>query len=140
MRAEEIMDAVVTAVTGLTTTTTNVRRARVYDWNVTPSLSVYMGQDDVVNELVNDLIDWEIIIIVESHVKAESNVDQTINTIRKEVHSALMADHTLGLNFVHDITPGPAGEPELEAGDQPIASQRIEFKVMYRTSRTALDA
>lgn len=139
MRAEDIMDAVVTAVTGLTTTGSNVRRARVYDWDTTPSLSVYMGQDTVINELISGLLDWELIVVVESHVSGTS-VDQTINTIRKEVHSALMSDHTLGLNFVHDINPELAGEPELDAGDKPIARQRLEYKVTYRTSRTALDA
>lgn len=140
---EQILDSVVTALTGLTTTGTNVQRGRVYPVSpsVNAALTVFMGDDSVVSILGNEKIEWRLSVLINSHARATSDVDQTLNTIRKEVHAALMADYTLGLSFVTDTEPASASEPELSGdGDQPIATQRLEYIVQYRTSRTALDA
>lgn len=141
MRTEEILDAVVTALTDLTTTQKRVKRAQVYNSSDDdlPGLAIYMGPDVLADELLFSYIDWELTIFVDVRVKTRSQIDELSNTIRGEVHAALMAAPTLGLSFVHDTKPVSAGEPELSGdGEQPIAVQRLEFAVTYRTSRTSL--
>ena len=141
MRTEQIMDAVVAALTDLTTTETRVNRAQVYHSSndELPGLAVYMGQDTLTDELQTSFIDWQLTIFVDSRVKTRDQVDELLNTIRSEVHLALMSAPTLGLSFVHDTKPVLASEPDLSGeGDQPIATQRLEFAVTYRTSRTTL--
>ena len=141
MRTEEILDKVITALTGLTTTGTNVKRAQVYNSSddELPGLAVYMGQDVLIDELQNSFLDWELTLIVESRVKSRNQVDEILNTIRGEVHVALMATPRFSLTFVHDTKPVSANEPELSGdGDQPIATQRLEYAITYRTSRTTL--
>lgn len=141
MRTEQILDAVVTALTDLTTTGENVKRAQVYNSSndELPGLAVYMGTDVLITELITSFIDWELTIFIDARVKTRDQVDELLNTIRGEVHAALMASPTLGLDFVHDTKPVMAGEPDLRGeGDQPIAIQRFEFAITYRTSRTSL--
>ena len=141
MRTEEIMDKVVTALTDLTTTETNVKRAQVYNSSKDklPGLAIYMGQDTLVEELQSVFLDWELTIIIESRVKTRAQADELLNTIRGEVHIALMGTPKYSLSFVHDTTPVSASEPDLTGeGDQPIATQRLEYAITYRTSRTTL--
>ena len=141
MRTEEILDAVVSALTDLTTTQDRVKRAQVYNSSDDdlPGLAIYMGTDVVTMELENSFLDWELPVYVDSRAKTRNQIDELSNTIRGEVHAALMAAPTLGLSFVHDTKPVSASEPVLSGeGDQPIAIQRLEFAVTYRTSRTSL--
>ena len=139
--AEQILDALTTTVTGLATTGANVQRARVYPFaaSIDSALSVFMGADEVLQIQANDYIDWELTVIFMAHARATGNPDQTLNQIRKEVHAAVMADHTQG-GLVMDTNPVTAEEPELSSGDKPIASMRIEYLFQYRTTRTAIDA
>ena len=141
MRAEQILDAVVVALTDLTTTTSNVKRAQIYNSSddELPGLAVYMGADVLTDELQTSFLDWELTIYIDSRVKTTDQVDELLNTIRGEVHAALMAAPTLSLSFVHDTKPVLANEPNLSGdGDQPIATQRLEYSITYRTSRTSL--
>jgi len=142
-RVESIMDGVVTTLTNLTTTGSNIKRSRIYPWSESelPAISVYMGQDVPTEELQSGLLNWELNLAVESHVQENDDIDQLLNTIRKEVHFALMATPQQGLGYVITTWVVGANEPQTsDAGQQPIASQRLDFIIKYRTSRTALDA
>jgi len=149
-RAEQIIAAIKTAVTGLTTTGTRVQRGQVYNHEETklPALGVVMGADEPVSEYQNEFIDWALTVRIEASANIESDyitqdslIDQALNQIRKEVYVAVMADHTQGLAFVIDTDPGPASEPVLSGdGALPIGSQAIEFIITYRTSRQDLSA
>ncbi len=143
LRAEQIVDAIVTAlsVPGLTTTKTRVFRGRVYPLQSSelPGLMVYMGPDTIVNELQTGILDWDLMIGIESYVQTVAEqVDTVANRIRKEVHIAMMADYTQGLGFVLETTPGLAAEPVLSDSNQPVSIQRLEYIIRYRTSRTDL--
>jgi len=144
MRAEEILDAVVTLVTGLTTTGSNVFRGQVYDIPDAslPAISIFMGEDTLDEELSNSLYDWSITIYVESKAEeASTQIDETLNTIRAEVHAGLFSVEDLGLSFVFKVTPIRAEEPVLSAaGSKPMGTQKLEYQVMYRTSRTNLNS
>lgn len=140
-RAEQIMDAFIALVTGLATTSANVTRDRAYDveGDVDAALSVYQGLDDPLDESPWPFIDSELMIYTDLHVRVSSAtpISQTLNEIRKEMVVAVMADHTLGLaGIVHEIEEGAASAPDIESGEKPIATQRIEWKVKYRRSLT----
>jgi hypothetical protein len=149
-RAEQIIAAIKTTLTGLTTTGARVQRGQIYNHEETklPALAITMGADVPVAEYQTDLLDWELAVRIEAsanietdYITQDSLLDQALNQIRKEVHAAVMADHTQGLAFVIDTTPGPASEPLLSGeGAQPIGSLVLEYIIRYRTSRQDISA
>lgn len=151
-RAEAILTAIETAITGLTTTGSNVERGKVYGYQAAelPALSLYMGEDTPAAEYQTGLVDWELQIRIESMVSidaadnaslTDSTIETQLNLIRSEVHAAVMADHTLGLSYVIDIIPGTASAPILSGeGAEPTGSQAIEYTIHYRTSRADIGA
>jgi len=136
-RAESIMQAVVTNVTGLTTTSTRVSRGRAYPISDVPALTVEMGQDVVALQNLS-YIDRDLDIVITGHAKQTTQYDTTLNLIREEVHIALMANRQQGLtNYVLDTMPVGDGAPELSGdGDQPISRQRMTWRIRYRHSVT----
>ncbi len=138
-KAEQILSAVITKVTSLTTTGTNVFRGRVYavpDTNL-PALCVFMGQDQIVGQWSHTHVDSELTIHIDVKVKeSTAQLDTKLNLIRKEISIALQADITQGLLFVQDTQEGAAAEPDLSGeADKPIASQRLEWIFRYRRNR-----
>jgi hypothetical protein len=57
-----------------------------------------------------------------------TNIETKLNQIRAEATAALLADRTLGLNFVHAIFEMGASQPEL-AGDLSKPAGRMEIEV-----------
>lgn len=139
-RAEQIMDAFVTAITGLTTTGTNVKRDRVYGWTSTPAISVFQGDDTPIPYIDRNysLDDFMLNIHLEFHVDEADSipVSQTLNQIRKEVIIAIQAAPTLGLSFVIDTEEGTTYRPIIEHIDKVTATQSMDFEIKYRRSRT----
>lgn len=139
-RAESIVAAVVTKVTGLTTTGNNVYRGKMTPIaaNVNNALRVYMGEDKLIGEYSQSLMDWELTVLIESFAKsATAQIDTQLNLIREQVTIALQADYTQGLAYVRNTVEGDAERPELSAeGEQAMGSQRLEWKFHYRRSRT----
>lgn len=139
-RAESILAVVITKLTGLTTTGTNVFRGRVYaipDANL-PALAVYQGEDKVIGQYAQAKYDCELTVNVDAIVKTSATqVDTLLNTIREQVVIALQADYTQGLAYVLNTIEGDTSAPELSGeGDKPSASVRMEWKLHYRRSRT----
>ena len=142
-RVETIMVAVVAELTGLTTTGANVDRGAVYNYEpaAVPSLAIYQGDEEPIQFLQSSFIDWKLEIHVESYLQEIGVIETKINTIRQEVHAALMANPTLGLSYVIDIEPDLSQQPELSgAGAKPATVHRMTFNVYYRTSRTDINA
>ena len=138
-RAETIIAKVVTTLTGLTTTGDNVVRGRVYavEDDALPALSIYMGTDEPIGEdgpTNFTFQDSDLLVRVKIHVKTVSTqVDTLLNLIRREVHVAMMADHTQGLAFVHTTKPLGAEEPDLSGeGEQPSAEMDVNWLIQYR--------
>lgn len=134
------MAAVVTNVTGLTTTGANVFRGRVYAVPDTslPALAVYQGEDKVLGQYSQALYDCELTVLIEALVKTSSQqVDTLLNQIREQVTIALQSNYTQGLAYVLNTTEGDAAAPELSGeGDKPTAALRMEWRFLYRRSRT----
>lgn len=139
-RADAIVSAVVTALTGLTTTGTNIERGRVYDLDASQSssaISVFMGSDEPTGEYGQrniGFIDSDQTIIVRSHVRSVSTqIDSILSTIRREVHVALQASNRLGLDYVTMLYWAGSSDPD-ESGDgsKPSATQDNTWVVRYR--------
>lgn len=138
IKAEQIMAAVQTLVTNLTTTGTRVDRGRGDDLDVSlmPALRVAMGDDIPVDPWLPNLVDSELDVMVYAMAyDTAANIETTLNKIRGEVVTALLADRTLGLGFVYIIIESGAKQPEL-SGDmaKPAGRLELQFKVRYRRS------
>lgn len=138
-RAESIIEAVKTEVTGLTTTGSRVYRGRVYPMQSAelPGLLVYLGQDEIIQNLLQGKLDSRLTVHIDAVVKSPTaQVDTTLNLIRSEVTVALQADYSQGLAYVMDTIEVGAGEPSLTGeGDQPVGVMRMTWQFHYRRSR-----
>lgn len=134
-RAESVLVAFTTAVTGLTQTGARVVRGRVYPVDVVPALTVNMGGEQPVNQPNTTYQDEYLDVEVMAYVKDNASVDGALNKIRAEVYAAILADYTLGLEYVLDTqwmgrdAPNRSGEMENKS-----ARQTMNFRVHYRHS------
>ena len=134
-RVETVMAAVVTAVTGLTTTGANVNRGNPYNIESSklPCLHVEMGTESKVQEYAHGEADWDLEVKVTGTVRDIDNYEQLINTIREEVHIALRTDYTLGETFIIDIEEADPDEYIIDGvAEKPTAEQGWNWVVRYR--------
>lgn len=137
--AEDIVSAVLAAVTGLTTTGDNAFRGRVYEIPETslPCVCVYQSGDfPLTNTSPWKFIDSELSIVVEAVVKDSSvQAETTLNQIRFEVAQFLQRDVTLGLSFVMNTTEGSASITLDGSTNEIVGRMRMEWVVLYRRVR-----
>jgi len=139
---QQIREQVGTTLTGLTTTGSRVYQSRVYPLsaNLSPSLLIYTKSEESQPIVIGSSRTMERILSlnIEAYVKATANSDDTIDTIAKEVESALAADTTLnGLAkdcFLEGTEIDYNGE-----GEQPISVMTMTFAIMYITSESSPD-
>ena len=133
---KQIRDAIITALTGLSTTGSNVFRSRIYplESNKIPGLCVFSKSEATTFDTltrprsVNRVLE----IGVEAYVKATSNYDNTLDTIAVEVEEAIASDVTLG-SLAKD-TQVTSFEADFSGeGEQPVAIGRFTVEVIYRT-------
>ena len=141
---EQIMSALVTDLTGLTTTGSNIARGRVYslDDSQLPYLSIYQMEDVVVTpdgaDEATNIYMWNALsFVVKISVDASTGIlDTQINQICKEVVIALMSDVTLGgiCSNIIEISTGPV---EFSSNrEKRTAIVDMNFNVLYRRLRT----
>ncbi len=88
---QQIRERVGTTLTGLTTTGSNVFQSRVYNLEDSklPAIIIYTKSED--SELLEmgstRTLQRNLSLVVEAYVKANSNYDDTIDTIAKEYFS-----------------------------------------------------
>lgn len=139
-RAEQILAAVQTKVTGLTTTGTHVDRGRGDDIPAenTPALRVAMGADTILDPWSPQVLECELEVSVFGYAyDSATNIETLLNQIRKEVTIALTADFTLGLAFVEGLTEQGAQKPDIGSdAAKPSGRLEMQFKVQYQRTRT----
>lgn len=140
-RAEQILSAIESNLTGLATTGANVFRGRVYtlDDSEVPAITIYQGSDDPLGEYGPSnvaFLDSELQIKVTAHVKTSAKAETELNQIRREVHIALMNDYQQGLpDIVLTTFPLGASAPLLLGdGETPTALMDMHWAVHYRSS------
>lgn len=139
-RAEQIMVAVKTKLTNLTSTRGRIYRGRVYDVEADslPCLLLFQQNEEPINPLGFDNTAYQdnnLNLSVVCIAKATKDLETELNALKKEVHIALAADRTQGLSFVMNTIPNGSSEPELDSeGDQPIGSVEMRYQIQYRHS------
>jgi len=135
-----IRDQVVTTLTGLTTTGSNVFNSRIYpnEQSKLPLLNIYSLSEASELDATGGLL-RTMDLVVEGFAQANSNIENTMDTIAKEVEEALGADHTLnGTCTTHSLS---STEISLNnEGNLPLGVVRLVFSVIYRTSQTDVEA
>lgn len=100
-----------------------------------PSISVLIGSDDVANKN-SAFINWELTVYTDIFIGSkDEDVDALTQDVRKEVHKSIMADYTLGLDFVTEVDPLGQQDPKhSDESDVYTSVTRVAWVVRYRTS------
>ncbi len=140
-RAESILAAITTKVTGLTQTGSNVVRGRVYPVPALPALTVNMGAEQAVGEPNMAYQDEFLDIDITAYAQDNTGVDTALNQIVAEVYAAMLADRTQGLAYVHDTSWRGRSAPD-RTGDleKKTAQQTMVFRIHYRHSYTSMES
>jgi hypothetical protein len=143
---KQCVDAIVTAVTGLTTTGTDVYPARIHSvpGAKIPALLVYAN--DLVIDPSTDALQSDgnrgmlitVSVSVEALVKEVlvATMESTAWTILSEVQTALEADKTLG-GLSKDMKLDSVEWDRLGEGDKSILSMRTVWMVLFRIKESA---
>lgn len=136
---QQIRDAAVTALTGLTTTGSRVYANRVYpmkDANL-PGLRIYTNDEEVQTDSIGiaRLLGRDLELVVEACVKENDTFDDTIDKIIKEVEIALAGGLT-GAKYVQlkHIEIQSSGD-----GEKQVGVARMMFEAPYITAIGAPD-
>ena len=126
----------------MTTTGSNVFQSRVYNLEDSklPAIIIYTKSED--SELLEmgstRTLQRNLALVVEAYVKANTNYDDTIDTIAKEVEAAMGADVTHNDlardSFLDSTEINYNGE-----GEQPIAVMTMIYNIIYLTTETTAD-
>ena len=134
-----IRDAVITTLTGLSTTGSRVFNSRVYPNGESklPCLNVFTLSEAVELDSVKSTI-RSLELVVEGFASANSNIENTLDTIATEVEEALGSDTSLSNTCQsHNIT-----NTEItlaNEGSLPIGVVRLVFNVIYRTTQADVE-
>lgn len=133
---QQIRDQLVTTLTGLTTTGSNVNNSRVYDHAILPCLSVYTLSEEVGDENYNKQFRL-LSVMVEVRAQATENLENTLDTISAEVETAVFANGDTTLNGTCKDFEIEGSEIELSGdAEQPFGLMTMRFVAMYRVDKT----
>ena len=139
---QQIRERVATTLTGLTTTGSNVFQSRVYPIENTklPCLLIYTREEssEPLDMSPPRTIEKRLSLVVEGYVKANSNYDDTIDTITKEVETALYGDRLIN-NLAKDsflVTTDISFNGE---GDNPLGIVVMTFEIPYHHTEGSLE-
>lgn len=139
---KQLRDAVVTAVTGLATTGTHVHGWRVYalqEADELPALSVYVTDEEASRITIHApaVVERRVTVHVQGVAKASSSVEDTLDTIAKEVEVALASGVVIGSTTVPLEYTGC--EVDIARGDKPIGMVDLRFSAVIHNTATAPD-
>ena len=130
---QSIREAVVTAVTGLTTTGSRVYDSRILPQAASdlPCLRVYATTETSEEATLVNLA-RTCNIVVQGIARATSEVEDTLDTIAEEVETAIAGATITGCKEIHIVS----SELEFEGdGDNPHGMVTLTFAALYHTAR-----
>lgn len=141
---EQIRKAVVTAVTGLTTTGARVQSAPLYNLadDMGPTLAVWArtSTPDYESGQMQCAPLWLVEIVIEGYVKQFTDLIDTLDDIASEVETAIYSNTALG-TLVNDYIE--LGEQTIELdtdGNEPLGKIELIFNMYYHAQEGAPDA
>jgi hypothetical protein len=139
---KQVRDAIVTALTGLTTTQSRVFRSRVYPLQVAdlPGLCVQMPVEETSPSTIHvpALQERNIDLAVSGYAEESAVLDDELDTIAKEVETALSASLVVSGVNVEPVYVGMDTEFDGEA-EKPHGVIRIRYRVRLFTAANAPD-
>lgn len=129
---QAIRENIATALTGLTTTGTNVYTSRVYPVATLPCLLIYSNADELNYETISPprRLNRRAQFTIEGYVKASTGSDATLDDICSEVETTLYTDRTRGGNAMDTKITNQVMDYS-DGGDQPMAVVVITVEVQY---------
>lgn len=133
---KQIRDNIVTTLTGLSTTGSNVYRSRVYPLAAgkLSGLCIYTKSEEVEYQTINYPRGQyrTLEVIVEGYATGTSNLDNTIDQISLEVEEALATSRTRG-GLAKDTLITSVEVNYQADNEKPVAVCTITIEVQYRT-------
>ena len=139
---QQIRERVATTLTGLTTTGSNVFQSRVYPIENTklPCLLIYTREEssEPLDMSPPRTIEKRLSLVIEGYVKANSNYDDTIDTITKEVEVAIYGDRLIN-NLAKDSLLVSTDISFNGEGDNPLGIVVMTFEIPYHHTEGSLE-
>jgi len=138
---QQIREAVVTSLTGLTSTGTRVYPNRLYpiaDGDL-PALRVFVDEETSQAQSIHApyLQERQLTLVVEGCAKANTALDETLDLISKEVEVALSADIVIGSIRLQAIYSGSQFDDEIS--EKPVAVKRLTYALVFYVKSNAPD-
>lgn len=137
----QIRDAIVTALTGLTTTGSRVYANRLQPLPdaLSPTLLITLDEETATPATfhANPIYERELRLTVAAVCKATSGLDDTLDQISKEVEVALAAGITVGSRHLDLTYTGMSFSDE--QADKPVGIKRMQFNLQFSAMSNAPD-
>ena len=138
-----IREHVVTMITSLSTTGSNVYETRYFPLQTgnLPALIVYTLDETVEDYTLgqNTRTQFRALnLIIEAHCRGTANIDDTLDTIAEEVEEAMVTDITRG-GHAKD-TKLVATEVDFDTASQKTGLMRLTYLISYNTTENAVQA
>jgi hypothetical protein len=139
---QQLRERAGTTVSGLATTGTRVYQGRVYPLAQAqlPCLLVYTNSEEVEHATLTPPRKQfrRLELVIEGKARGD-NLEDTLDTIAKEVEAALYADRTLN-SLARDSVLKSSDIDLSSQGDQPHGSVRLTYEVFYQTAEGTPDS
>ena len=138
-----IREHVVTTITSLSTTGSNVYETRYFPLQTgnLPALIVYTLDETVEDYTLgqNTRTQFRALnLIIEAHCRGTANIDDTLDTIAEEVEEAMITDISRG-GHAKD-TKLVATEVDFDTASQKTGLMRLTYLISYNTTENAVQA
>jgi hypothetical protein len=131
---QQIRERIGTTLTGLTTTGSNVFQSRVYPLEASnlPALVIYTKSEEAEPLVIgsNRTSERVLSLAVEIYAKLTTNFDDTVDTISKEVETAIAADTTVN-GLAKDIYLDNTDIEYNGEAEQPVGFATLTFLINY---------
>ena len=136
-----IREHVVTTITSLSTTGSNVYETRYFPLQTgnLPALIVYTLDETVEDYTIGQNTRTQLRslnLIIEAHCRGTANIDDTLDTIAEEVEEAMVADITRGGNAKD--TKLVSTEVDFDTASQKTGLMRLTYLISYNTVENAV--
>ena len=138
-----IREHVVTTITSLSTTGSNVYETRYFPLQTgnLPALIVYTLDETVEDYTLgqNTRTQFRALnLIIEAHCRGTANIDDTLDTIAEEVEEAMVTDISRGGNAKD--TKLVSTEVDFDTASQKTGLMRLTYLITYNTVENAVQA
>ena len=138
---KSIREHVVTTVTSLSTTGSNVYETRYFPLQTgnLPALIVYTLVETVEDYTIGQNTRTQLRslnLIIEAHCRGTANIDDTLDTIAEEVEEAMVTDISRGGNAKD--TKLVSTEVDFDTASQKTGLMRLTYLISYNTTENAV--